>query len=128
MNRKTITLVLAAVLIGAFFLPYLSFGPFKASGLDVVTGSGNADKYVLALTPLAGVLLLVGALNNENYILGRPVLSLLALVGVLYLIVRTLIESKGQGMGDMFKILGVGYYLALAASLVLLVYNPKSSS
>ena len=128
MNRKTITLVLAAILIGAFFLPYLSFGPFKVSGLDVITGKGEADRYILALTPLAGVLLLVGALNNENYILGRPVLSLLALVGVLYLIVRTLIESKGQGIGDIFKILGVGYYLALAASLVLLVYNPKSDS
>jgi hypothetical protein len=135
MNKKIITIVLAAVIIGAFFLPYFNLGGlFKMSGLDLVTGkgmgegesSGSADRYVMLLAPLAGLLLLAGALSNNKYILGRPFLGFLALAGVLYPIIRTLIEGKGEGMGQMFKFMGIGFWLGLVAALAVLVYNPKS--
>lgn len=123
MNKKIVTIVLAALLIVGFFLPYMSFMGQGISGFELVKGGGKADVYILALSPLAGILLLVGALNNGNYIIPRGILAVLALVGVLYLVVRSLIE--GAPFGDLFSLLGIGYYLSLAAAVVLAVYNPK---
>ncbi len=123
MNKKIVTIVLAALLIVGFFLPYMSFMGHGISGFELVKGGGKADVYILALSPLAGILLLVGALNNGNYIIPRGILAVLALVGVLYLVVRSLIE--GAPFGDLFSLLGIGYYLSLAAAVVLAVYNPK---
>lgn len=123
MNKKILTIILAVVLIAGFFLPYLSMGPFSVSGFEIIKGAGKADKYVLLLPALAGVLLLVGALNKGNYIPSRGILAILALVGALYLIVRSLIESAP--IGELIKMLGIGYWLTLAAAIVLVVYNPK---
>jgi hypothetical protein len=123
MNKKMVTMILAVVLIAGFFLPYISFLGRGISGFDMVKGGGKADVYVLALSPLAGILLLAGALNNGKYILARGILGILALVGVLYLVVRSVIE--GGDIGSMFKILGVGYWLSLVAALALVFYNPK---
>lgn len=123
MNKKMLTMILAVVLIAGFFLPYLSMGPFSASGFEIIKGAGKADKYVLLLPPIAGILLLVGALNNGNYTPSRGILAILALVGALYLIVRSLIESAP--IGQLIKMLGIGYWLTLAAAVILVVYNPK---
>lgn len=137
MNRKTLSIVLGVVLIASFFLPYLNVaGIFKVSGLDIITGKGimgeaskgSAEKYIMLLTPIAGVLLLVGALNNENYPLGRPIIGVLALIGVLYLIIRGLMEGGGKGMGEVFRFLGMGFWLGLIAAIVVLAYNPKPKS
>lgn len=123
MNRKMLTMILGALLVVGFFLPYLSMGPFSASGFEIIKGAGKADKYILLLSPIAGLLLLIGAANSENYIPSRGILVLLALAGVLYLIIRSLIE--GGDIGQLFKMLGIGYWLSLASALVLAVYNPK---
>jgi hypothetical protein len=126
MDKKTLTIILAAILIGSFFLPYVK-SPFgSVSGLDILTAKGgDADKYIMALVPLSGILLLIGALNNGNYILPRGILCLLALVGVLYLVVRSLIKMKGEHMDQLFSMLGIGYWLGLATAIVLNVYKPK---
>jgi hypothetical protein len=132
MNRKTITMVLAAVIIVAFFLPYFNLaGLFKMSGLDIITGGsmgagkGSADRFVLLLTPIAAVLLLVGALNNEKYTPSRTVLGALALIGWIYPLIRGLMEG-GSGMSQVFKFMGIGFWLGLVAAVAVLVYNPKS--
>jgi len=126
MNRKMLTMILGALLVLGFFLPYVSMGPFSASGFDIIKGGGKADRFVLLLAPIAGLLLIAGAVNSEKYMPSRGMLALLALVGVVYLVVRFMMDSKGGGMGELFKMLGVGYWIALASSIVLLVYNPKS--
>jgi len=102
------------------------------SGLDIITGgsmggnsSGSADRFILLLTPIAGVLLLVGALNNEKYIPSRSVLGILALVGWIYPLIRGLMEG-GSGMSQIFKFMGIGFWLGLVAAIAVLVYNPKS--
>jgi len=137
MDRKTLSILLGVALIASFFLPYLNVaGILKVSGLDIVTGKGmmgeeakgSIDRFLLLLAPLAGILLLVGAFNNENYILGRPVLGILALAGLLYPIIRGVIEGGGKGMGEIFKFMGLGFWLGLAAAIVLLAYNPKPKS
>ncbi|MBK7561094.1 MAG: hypothetical protein IPQ06_00560 [Chitinophagaceae bacterium] len=131
MNRKILTIVLAVILIGCFFLPYITFMGMSASGYDSVFSGGGGDwkKYIPLLIPVSGVMLLIGALNNENYIIGRGIWAWLPLLTLLYMMIgNPLIE--GAAIGDIFKVIGKGYGIGLwgtiAASVVLAVYNPKS--
>ena len=132
MDRKIFTIVLAVVLIGCFFLPYATFMGMSASGFDSVKGpGGDWQKYIMLLIPLSGVLLLIGALNNENYPLGRNLLCWLPLLTVLYMIiVKPLID--GAAIGDIFKMIGKGYgiglWVTIGASRVLAFYNPKAKA
>ncbi len=128
MDRKTFTLISAVVLIAAFFLAYYNFF-ISVSGYDIVSSSGGDwKKYVILLIPVSAILLLIGAVNNGNYILGRGLLAWLPLLGVLFLIfIAPLIE--GAAIGDIFKGIGKGYgiglWLTIVASLALAFYNPK---
>jgi hypothetical protein len=133
MDKKTLSIILGIILIASFFLPYLNLaGLFKVSAFDIIKGGGvmegrsskgSPDKYIMLLTPIAGVLLLIGALNN-NFILGRVLLGILALVGILYPVTRMLIDSGGEGIGEIFGFLGIGFWLALVAGIVVIAYNP----
>lgn len=113
MDRKTFTLILAVVLIGAFFLAYYNYF-LSVSGYDIVFSTGGDDwqRFILLLTPICGVLLLVGALNNGNYILGRGLLSWLPLLAVLYWILIGPIVN-GMDVGDVFKSIGKLYGIGL---------------
>lgn len=127
MDRKTFTIILAVVLIGCFFLPYYSGFIGKISGVDMVKGQGDWQKYIWLLIPLSGALLLIGAING-NYVLGRGLLSWLPLLTLLYfLIIYPLI--KKVPIGDIFKELGKGYgtglWITIVASVILAFYNPR---
>ncbi len=126
MNKKMLTMILGALLVAAFFLPFYSSSPFSMSGIsgfDVIQGPGKADKYVLLLSPVAGLLLLIGAANNGNYIPSRGILIFLALAGLLYLVLRPVID--GFDIGKLIQMLGIGYWLSLLAVLGLVLVNPK---
>jgi hypothetical protein len=126
MNKKMLSIVLGAVLVGCFFLPYFSFFGMGISGFDTVFkggADGSWEKYVLLLIPISGVMLLVGALNNGNYIGGRAIWCWLPLLTVLFWIIRLVVE--GAPFGDLFKLFGVGFYITIAAAIVAAFYNPK---
>jgi hypothetical protein len=131
MNRKIVTIVLAVILIACFFLPYISMMGMNVSGYDSVFAGGGGDwkKYIPLLIPLSGVFLLIGALNNGNYILGRGLWAWLPLLTVLYMLIgQPLID--GVAFGDIFKMIGKGYgiglWVTIGASLVLAFYNPRN--
>ena len=130
MDKKILTIVLAVILIGCFFLPYVSFMGMSASGYDAVFSDSGGDwqKYIPLLIPLSGLMLLIGAVNNGNYIIGRGLWAWLPLLTLLYMIIgKPLID--GAAIGDIFKMIGKTYGMGLwgtiAASLVLAFYNPK---
>ena len=126
MDKKMLTIVLSIVLIGCFFLPYFKFMGAGASGYDIVfAGGGKAEKYLWLLIPIPAVLLLIGALNNGNYIGGRTIWIWLPLLTILYHLIRMVID--GAAIGDLFKVIGLGLWISLAASLVLAFYNPKKA-
>ncbi len=133
MDKKILTIILAVVLIGCFFLAYFSFFGTNISGYDVVFaksagGKNEWEKYVLLLIPISGVMLLIGALNNGNYIAGRGIWTWLPLLTVLYLIIGSPLIN-GAAIGDIFKAIGksygIGLWITIGASLVLAFYNPK---
>ena len=139
MDRKPYTIIFALILIASFFLPYFKGTNGSGSGLDIVTAKTYSDnwevlllKYIWILIPLSGVMLLIGALNNDNYFLGRGIWTWLPLLAVIYVIVRIYLSAKNSGMGssvslgDLIKIFGVGYWVAFGASLILAFYNPRS--
>ena len=133
MNRKILTIILAVLLIASFFLA-ISSGS-SASAFDMVKGPSfgtSVDamlmKYLWILIPLSGVILLIGALNNDNYFLGRGLWAFLPLLAILFLIIG-LPLMNGAAIGDIFKTIGKGYgigmWIMIAASLVLAVFWPK---
>jgi hypothetical protein len=129
MGKKILTIILAVVLIGCFFLDYAG----GASGYDLIFKMpGNAwQKYIPLLIPISGALLLIGALNNGNYFIARVIWALIPLLTILYLfIVSPLID--GMAIGDIFKGLGKGYgiglWVTIGASLVLAVYHPRTKA
>jgi hypothetical protein len=130
MNRKILTLILAVALIASFFLP-LSSGSTAYSAFDIVKasspGGGGIEimlmKYIWIIFPLSGLMLLVGAVNNENYFLGRGVWAWLPLLAVIYIIVRPV--TNGVNIMDMVKGFGVGMWVAVAASIAAAFIWPK---
>lgn len=136
MDKKMLTIILAVVLIGCFFLAYFSMGGISISGYDLVFsggsgGKGDWEKYILLLIPISGILLLIGAVNNGNYIGGRAIWAWLPLLAVIYLILAGPL-IHGRAIGDIFKAIGKGYgiglWITIAASLVLAFYNPKGKA
>jgi len=136
MDRKMLTLILGLALVGCFFLPYIDIGYFgKASGLNMVFPKGGGgegwERYVWLLIPVAGALLFLGALSNENYFGGRGFLSWLPLLALIFnLIISPLLHKAA--IGDVLKSLGqsygIGLWITIAVSLVLAFYNPKTKA
>jgi hypothetical protein len=130
MNRKMVTIILAIVLIGSFFLPLWSTSS-GGSAFDIIKGPsyGNGAeallaKYIWIVMPLSGLMLLIGAVNNGNYFLGRALWAWLPLLAMLYIIIRPVID--GAKIGDMIKTFGVGFWVMLVASIAVAFYNPRN--
>jgi hypothetical protein len=129
MDKKIFTIILAVVLIGCFFLDYAG----GVSGYDLVFKIPGNDwqKYIPLLIPVSGALLLIGALNNGNYIIARAIWAWIPLLTILYWFIGSPLIN-GVAIGDIFKGLGKGYgiglWVTIAASLVLAVYNPGTKA
>jgi hypothetical protein len=129
MVKKILTIILAALLIGCFFLDYGG----GASGYDLVFKMPGSDwqKYIPLLIPVSGALLLIGALNNENYFITRLIWSLVPLLTILYLFIGSPLIN-GAAIGDILKGLGKGYgiglWVTIGASVVLAFYHPRTKA
>jgi hypothetical protein len=85
-------------------------------------------KYLWLAMPVSGLFLLIGALNNGNYFLGRGFWAILPLLALLFLLIGIPV-IEGAAIGDVFKVItrmyGIGVWVALAASLILAFYQPR---
>lgn len=125
MDRKTWSIFLAVAFIASFFLDWGG----GASAFDIVKSSyGNALKYLYLVFPIAGVMLLIGALQNGNYPGGYSLWTWLPFLTVLFmLIIKPLID--GYSFNLVLKSLGKGYgigaWIAIAASVLAAFYQPR---
>jgi hypothetical protein len=133
MSNRIWTIVLAIALIGSFFLPFLKSGIIEVSGYDYVfksvTSKGNWEKYVWLIIPVAAILLLIGALLNGNYFLGRSFLAWLPLLVVIFIIIRLYMDADARGASisitNFIKIFGTGFWATFVCSLLLAFVNPR---
>ena len=137
MNKKSINLVLAIVLIVAFFLPFISFGGiFSASGFNVVFGKSGMSGIVSnpklllvsVLIPLGALLVLFdslgGGTSNLDYGYWMPLVGVIALTLLMYFGMKSGAGSEFN-FGEFIKVLGYGYWITLVASVVLAFNKPK---
>jgi hypothetical protein len=123
MNRKYLTIVMAIALIAAFFLPLLS--GIKISPFDIVTAPGKSNdalmKYIWVLIPISAILLLIGALNNEQYFLGRGIWAWLPFATLVFVLIRLYFKEGDAKVPfvEFIKTFGVGFWIMFAASLIL---------
>ena len=137
MDRKTITIILALALISCFFLPYLKYGAISANGFNLLTAKAPRSaekglllmKYIWILIPVAATMLIVGALNNGNYFMGRGIWALLPLLTVLLVAVQVFRDAKHRksdvAISDLSENFGIGYWITAGISLVLAFYWPR---
>lgn len=139
MDRKSFTILFAVILIGSFFLPYINFAAMGSeSGYEIVTAETESKewsdfvfKYIWLLIPISSVMLLIGVLNNENYILGRGIWTWLPLLTLIYVVVRLYLHAKNKlgrtvSIHDLSEIFGLGFWIAAIAALILAFYTPKN--
>ena|SRR5690242_18242430 len=137
MDKKTVAIILAVLLIVAFFLPYVSFQEFKLSGFKIIFGKGGLfggkaiHMYLILLIPIGAILALVNALgadkSSSNYGVWMP------LVGIIYLSVMMYLEmNKGANrvggslsFSQFMSVLGIGYWMTLVGSVLLLGNNAR---
>ncbi len=138
MDKKTLNIVLSLVLIGAFFLPYISFGGFNASGFNVVFGkdgmsglvSGGKLLYVCLLVPIGAFILLVDSLGSGDstsaqYGYWMPLVGII----ILSVLMFTGMNTGARGaltLSLFFKVMGYGYWITVAASVAVLVNKNRT--
>lgn len=125
MNKKNISIALSVILIVSFFLPYISSGPFHLSGYNIVFGKygveGIAGKgsavFVSLLVPIGALLVLLGALLNDNFSNGTFV-RCLPLLGLAYIVTMLFLTARiTPTVSEMIGWLGYGFWVSLVAAI-----------
>jgi hypothetical protein len=136
-NNNGITIITSAILVAAFFMPWLQF-IVGVSGWDIVFGIMSGEigftfRYALIAIPVAGALILYGAaLNNGNYPVPKgllfkiPLLTLILVIIVL--ITKSPAELRDADFLELSKLFGIGFWLTLVGSIILFFGNSKSTT
>lgn len=134
-SNKSFVVIVAAVLVAAFFMPWIKFF-VGISAWDMIFGDvgkfiDTGFKYLALLIPIAGALIIYGAaFNNENYPLQKRLLFAIPILtlAIIILTLATKISGSGGRRGSdlaemmeegLFKVLGIGFWLTLIASIIL---------
>src|SRR6476620_926267 len=120
MKRKKITLVLSCAAFSSFFMPLFEWHSFEMSGLNYILSTHIPSyKYFLLLIPFSSVVLFFGALNDENYLFSRNLMSVLPfLVSIFVLVMKYLTREPGSG-DNLFSEIDLGYWMVLVFSALL---------
>jgi len=130
-SNKSVIIILAAILIAAFFMPWLKFF-VSLNAWDMIFGEAGrfinpGFKYVTLLIPITGILIVYGAaFNEENYPVSKgllfrvPILTLIVLIAsFLYKLNDSGLPVRGSDLGDIIQIFGIGFWLTLIAAAIL---------
>lgn len=139
MDKKTISIILAILLIVAFFLPYISIpeAEIKLSGYKIIFGKGGlfGSKgvlvYLILLVPIGAVVALLTIFDDGSSNSGLA--NWLSLIGIIYVTILMYSEmSKGATLAGgsltiskFISVLGVGYWITLVASVLLPINNSR---
>jgi uncharacterized membrane protein (GlpM family) len=127
-TKSVIRIVLSAAVIAGYFLPWISYFN-SASAFDIVRTSieGKGDTsghlvwYASILIPLFALICLIQSLSNRTpsgFIRALPFIITILLIGLLFL--GSSQNSGGLNMESLFSMLGIGFYITLVASFLLI--------
>jgi len=129
MSKKNLAVLLSFLLIIAFFLPYLSYGPISYSGWNVVFGNhevsglSNSGRslYLCLLIPGGALLLLIGILTKDGFT-SSGIIYWAPLIGVAYIIIMLYLQSREDGgmtISEFISVFGYALWLTLIAAIIL---------
>lgn len=131
MNRKNLTVILSLALIVSFFLPYTGIGIYNHSGYDHVFNERVTDsslrKYLWLIVPFSGLMLFIGAVNNERYPISRGLLTWLSLFILIYFLYRMVYVEATFKLSVIPQKMRYGYWISLIATLLLIFYKSRKS-
>ena len=144
MDKKTTSIILVIILLGAFFLPYVSinsaYGQIRISGFEVVFGKGgqsgiSSGKFMFAtlLVPIGAILILFSVLGERTSTLADYVYWM-PLIGIVINTIFMFLEMKKGAtlvggtldFGTFLKAMGYAYWLTVAASIGVLVNKNRT--
>lgn len=136
MQNKVLVLAISAVLVVAFFLPWIDYFTSQ-SAWDLILGNTSkyiesSFKYTLLLVPISGVLIFYGSLLSEgSYVIRQKILfrlPILTLIVITIVIAANISENASESVDfeKFIKIFGVGFWLTVIAS-ALLAFLPIAS-
>lgn len=126
-NKNVFRIILAIIIIIAFFLPWFKMG--GGSGLDIVLAKGYQEetssmvaRYSFLLIPLFALIVLIKCITTQSagfFIRLLPFL-VTAILTALFIIGITSDVEGGGNLQSWFSVISYGYYLTVIASLLLL--------
>ncbi len=124
MKGKTIMLFLSVAVFISFFMPLFEWHSFEMSGLNYILSTHIAPyKYLLLLIPFSTVVLFVGALNDDNYLFNRNLMSALPFfVSVLIILMRYVTGEAGY---NLFSEIDFGFWMILGFSTLIILVRRK---
>jgi hypothetical protein len=126
MNRKNITLVLSFALFCSFFMPLFEWHSFEMSGLNYILSTHiSSYKYFLLLIPFSSVILFFGALDDENYLLSRNLMSALPFLVSIFVLVMRYLTRERSSSDNVFSEVDFGFWMALGFSVLLMFTKGK---
>lgn len=138
-NNKSVIITLSAILVAAFFMPWVKFF-VSLSAWDMLFGEAGryidtGFKYIAILIPIAGAIIIYGAaFNNENYPIAKGLLFRLPIITLVILIIAIISKIGDTGgrfrssdLENITKIFGIGFWLTLVASIILPFLQSKTA-
>jgi hypothetical protein len=139
-DNKNLVIALAAILLAAFFMPWLKFF-VSVSAWDMVFGNvgdmiDSPVRYLAIIMPVSGLIIIYSAaFNNEKYPISKQLLFALPLITLIIIgiIIIGKIGESGNGgeignadVGELIKAFGIGFWLTLISSIILPFKSKKS--
>src|ERR1700712_5522006 len=139
-NNKGVIITLSAVLVAAFFMPWVKFF-VSLSAWDMLFGEAGryidiGFKYIAVLIPIAGAIIIFGAaFNNEKYPISKGLLFRLPLITLAVLIIAIIAKIgdtgskfRGADLENIIQIFGIGFWLTLVTSIILPFFQSKTAT
>jgi hypothetical protein len=107
-------------------MPLFEWHSFEMNGMNYILSTHIPSyKYFLLLIPFSAVVLFFGALNEENYLFSRNVMSTLPFVVSIFVLAMRYITREANSDENLFSEIDLGYWMVLGFSILLLLSKGK---
>jgi hypothetical protein len=123
-NKNAVRMILSLLIIVGFFLPWFKH---SGSGFDILRASGGSQdttsliiKYSFGLPALFALIVFIRSIMGQSSSFLLRILPFLVIAILSALFVIGIDSEYSTSAGDFFAILGIGYYLVVVASFLLM--------